>query len=56
MMKNFFKGVDHSGKVFQFLQKKFPHISESKRKDLMKHKNVDALLKGLKKLLANRLK
>jgi len=45
-MMNFFKGVDHNGKVFKFLQKKFPQISESKRKDLMKNKNVDALLKG----------
>lgn len=56
MRKNFFKGVDHNGKVFQFLQKKFPQIRESKRKDLVKNKNVDALLKGLKKLLAKRLK
>jgi len=55
-MKNFFKGVDNNGKVFQFPQKKFPQISESKRKDLMKNKNVDTLLKGLKELLAKRLK
>jgi hypothetical protein len=56
MIKNFFKGVDHNGKVFQFLQEKLPEISVSKRKNLMKNKNFDALLKGLKKLLAKRLK
>jgi hypothetical protein len=47
-MVNFFKGVDHNGKVFQFLQEKFPQISESTRKDLLKNKNVDVLLRGLK--------
>jgi len=48
-MTNFFKGVEHNEKVFQFLQKKFQQISESKRKDLMKNKNVNALLKGTEK-------
>lgn len=45
-MMNFFKGVAHDGKVFQFLQKKFPQISESKRKDLMKNKNCRCIAQG----------
>ena len=59
MAKNFFKAADHNGNIFQYVQQKFPQISESKIeegifvgpkiKDLMKNKNLDALLKGTKK-------
>jgi hypothetical protein len=49
MTKTFFKAVDHNGKFLQYLQKKFPQNSESKRKDLMKNKNVDTLPKWTQK-------
>jgi hypothetical protein len=58
VMKNFVKAMEHVGKAFQYLQLKFPQISESKIKEaifvgprirnLMKDRNIDALLKGTK--------
>jgi hypothetical protein len=59
MMKNFVRAVDHDGKVFRYLQQKFPQISESKVKegifggpqvkDIMKDEKFDALLKSAEK-------